>query len=218
MVCSRHRFTSSRSSDDITSDPSRHFLSALRASFPTASRSCRRAFAGRNSSGTSSSSRWARRKSLGFSKTRRRVSEVPSRQALYRSPTSRLVRWSFAMDSDRTSQASPFARAIGTRYLIAAWAGIRPVRMCSCTGRGRSSTSDSLWETQLTLRSKRFAMSSWVSGRFRSTWSNHPCSIAVSRFAERMDLSRTRASVSLISHTVARTVSAPSRFRRRTRL
>lgn len=73
------------------------------------------------------------------------------------------------MDSDRASQSSPLVRAMGTRYFIAAWAGMRPARMCSCTGRGRSSTRESLWETQLTLRSNRFAISSWLSGRLRST-------------------------------------------------
>jgi hypothetical protein len=66
------------------------------------------------------------------------MSQDPSRQARYSSPTSRLVRWCFAMASDRTSQSSRFVRARGTRYLIAAWAGMRPARMCSWTDWGRT--------------------------------------------------------------------------------
>jgi len=73
------------------------------------------------------------------------------------------------MASDRTSQSSRFARARGTRYFMAAWAAMRPARTCSWTDFGKAWTSVSLCDTQLTLRSNRFAMSSWLRGRFRSS-------------------------------------------------
>ena len=218
-ACSKHRVTSSRSAGVITADPSRHFLSARRASFPTRSMSCSSASAARTSTGcVSSSSRWARRKRSGLERTRCRTSRDPSRHALYRSPTSRLVRWCFAIASDSTSQSSRFARARGTRYFIAAWAGMRPARTCSWTGFGNTWTRASRRDTQPGLRSNRFARSSWLSGRFRSSWSSHPCSIAVSASAVRRARSRSRASDSLMSHTVAWIVSAPSRRIRRARL
>jgi hypothetical protein len=122
------------------------------------------------------------------------------------------------MASDRTSQSSRFARDKGTRYFMAAWAGMRPARTCSWTDFGKAWASASLCDTQPTLRSNRFARSSWLRGRFRSSSSSHPCSIAVSASAVRKDRSRSRASASLMSHTVAWTVSDPSRCNRRTRL
>jgi hypothetical protein len=203
----------------MTPHPSFQRRSTLRASRPTRSRSRSSPSAARTSTGcSSSSSRWARRKSAGSSSTRRRMSQGPSRQARYSSPTSRLVKWCFAIDSDRASQSSRFARARGTRYFIAAWAGIRPARMCSCTERGRTWTSPSRWDTHPTLRSNCFARSSRLRGRFRSSWSSQACSIAVSESAARRARSRTRASASLMSHTVAQTVSCPRRRSSRTRL
>ena len=73
------------------------------------------------------------------------------------------------MASERTSQSSRFARDRGTRYFMAAWAAMCPARMCSWTDFGKTWTSASLCDTQLTLRSNRFARSSWLRGRFRSS-------------------------------------------------
>jgi hypothetical protein len=111
------------------------------------------------------------------------------------------------------------ARAIGTRYFIAAWATMCPSRTSSCTTAGSSLTNASRRDTQLGLRSNRFASSSWPRAKTDcSSCSNHPCSSADSASAERNDRLRTNASTSLIDHTVAWTTSWPSRASERTRL
>jgi len=74
-------------------------------------------------------------------------------------------------------------------------------------------------ETQLRLRSNRSASSSWLIPKLLcSAATSHPCSMADSASADRSERLSTRASASPISHTVAATVSWPSRRRTRTRL
>jgi len=51
-------------------------------------------------------------------------------------------------------------RATGTRYFIATWGAMAPLRTCCCTLCGSSSTKASRRDTQLRLRSKRRANSS----------------------------------------------------------
>jgi len=52
-------------------------------------------------------------------------------------------------------------RAAGTRNLIATCAAMAPSRTCCCTAAGSNSTRPILRDTQLVLRSKRRANSSW---------------------------------------------------------
>jgi hypothetical protein len=58
-------------------------------------------------------------------------------------------------------QSSALNRATGTRNFIATCEVIAPLRTCCCTGAGSNSTRPIRRETQLTLRSKRRANSSW---------------------------------------------------------
>lgn len=106
------------------------------------------------------------------------------------------------------SHCSRLARAIGTRYFIAAWATICPSRTASCATTGSSLTSASRRDTQLGLRAKRAASSSWPRPKTDcSSASSHPCSSADSASAERNERHSTNASTSVIDHTVAWTTS-----------
>jgi hypothetical protein len=97
----------------------------------------------------------------GSASRRRRTAGVALRQAAYNWPASRLCNRCRAKPSAMRQQSSAFMRATGTRYFIATCAVIAPLRTCCCTLVGRSSTSPMRRETQLVLRSKRRANSSW---------------------------------------------------------
>lgn len=77
--------------------------------------------AGFADTGSRASSRLVFRNNSGSSIKRRRCDGGTSLQALYSSPTSRVVSFSFATVAARASQSLRLARAIGSRYFIAAW-------------------------------------------------------------------------------------------------
>jgi len=157
--------------------------------------------------------------SPGSLSTRSRISGPPPRQAAYSSPTSRVDRPSAAIPSASRVQSSTLARAIGTRCFIAAWAPIRPSRTCPCTTEGSSVTRASRRDTQLALRSNRRDSSSWSSPKLDcSSASSHPCSSADSDSLQRMARTKSSASASPMSHTVACTTSWPSLLSARSRL
>jgi hypothetical protein len=189
-----------------------------RTSTPARSRS-RSSSAADGVAGSCSISRLALRNSFGSPSRRRRTTGPLSRHATYSSPTSRVDRPSGAIAAASCSQSARLARAIGTRYFIAAWATMRPCRTSSWTEEGSSFTSARRRDTQLALRSKRRASSSWSRPKLDcSSASSHPCSSADSDSAVRIDRLSSRASASSVDHTAALTVSSPSRRAARTRL
>ena len=187
--------------------PSRHPRSARRARAPTTSRSRKTLRAGFADTGSCASSRLAFKNNSGSSIRPRRRAAGASLHAAYRSQTSRVVSFSFATVAARASQSLRLARAMGSRYFIAAWDEMRPSRTHSCTERGSSPTKPSRRETQLGLRQNRFDSStegippSWRASRSQA------CSMAVSASSARCECTSSRASASLRSHTVALTVS-----------
>lgn len=198
--------------------PARHCRSARRASAPTTSRSRKTLRAGLADTGSCASSRLAFRNNSGSSIRRRLRDGGASRHAAYRSETSRVVSFSFATVTARVSQSLRLARAIGSRYFMAAWDEMRPSRTCSCTETGSSLTKPRRRDTQLALRQNRIDSSaedmppSWRASRSQA------CSMAVSASSARCECRSSRASASLRSHTVARTVSSRSRRKARSRL
>ncbi len=162
--------------------------SARRVMIPIRSRSRSRVLAGLTGSGGSSLSRRAFRNSAGSWISRPRTALHPSRQAMYSSAMSRLLSFNGAIISTSCSQSSLLARAIGTRYLPAAWGPIRPFLTCSCTDSGSSSTRARRRVTQLTHRSNWSLSSSKLLPKLRcSSDSNHPCSRADSASADRIE-------------------------------
>lgn len=218
MAWSTLRFASSRSVSSMNEAPSRHCRSARRARAPTTSRSRKTLRAGFADTGSCASSRLAFRNNSGSSRRLRRRATAASLQAAYSSPTSRVVSFSFATVAARTSQSLQLARAIGSRYFIAAWDEMRPSRIRSCTERGSSFTRPSRRDTQLGLRQSRSDSSATAMPPSCSASMSQACSMAVSASSARCECRRSRASASLASHTVARTVSSRSRRRARTRL
>jgi len=198
--------------------PSRHPRSARRARAPTTSRSRKTPRAGFADTGSCASSRLAFRNNSGSSRMLRRRRGGASLHAAYRSETSRVVSFSLATVTARASQSPRLARAIGSRYFIAAWDEMRPSRTRSCTETGSSFTRPSRRDTQLGLRLNRNDSSA---GAMPPSWratSSHACSMAVSASSARCECRSSRASASFRSHSVARTVSRRSRRRARRRL
>jgi hypothetical protein len=70
------------------------------------------------------------------------------------------MRWRANPSAIRQHSSDP-NRANGTRNFIATCAVIAPLRTCCCTLAGSSSISPMRRDTQLVLRSKRRANSSW---------------------------------------------------------
>lgn len=198
--------------------PSRHCRSTRRARAPTTSRSRKTLRAGFADTGSCASSRLAFKNNNGSSIRLRRRGGGASFHAAYRSPTSRVVSFSFATVAARASQSLRLARAIGSRYFIAAWDEMRPSRTCSCTERGSPFTKPSRRDTQLGLRQNRNDSSAEGMPPSWRVRSSQACSMAVSASSARCECRRSRASASLRSHTVARTVSTRSRRRARSRL
>lgn len=197
---------------------SRHPRSARRARAPITSRSRMTFRAGFADTGSCASSRLVFKNNSGSSIRRRRRGGEASLHAAYRSATSRVVSFSFATVAARASQSLRLARAIGSRYFIAAWDEMWPSRTRSCTESGSSFTKPSRRDTQLGLRqnrSDRSAVDMPPSWRARSS---QDCSIAVSTSSARCECRRSRASASLKAHTVARTVSSRRRRSARSRL
>jgi hypothetical protein len=123
------------------------------------------------------------------------------------------------MAAARVWHASRLARAIGSRYFMAACAPISPRRTRSWTDAGSSSTRPRRRETQLALWPNRLPSATWSRPEaFPRVASNQPCSIAVSASAWRSEWLRIKASTSVIAHTVACTVSQRSRRSARSRL
>jgi hypothetical protein len=198
--------------------PSRHCRSERRARAPTTSRSRSRLRAGFADTGSCASSRLAFRNNTGSSIRRRRREGGASLHAAYSSPTSRVLSFSFATVAARASQSLRLARAMGSRYFIAAWDVMRPSRTRSCTEAGSSFTKPSRRDTQLGLRQNRNDSSAGGIPPSCSATRSQACSMAVSASSARCECTSSRASASLRSHTVARTVSCRSRRRARTRL
>ncbi len=196
----------------------RHCRVTRRTSTPARSRS-RRKSAAEGVGGSFSSSRLAFTNSRGSASRRSRSAGPLSRHATYSSPTSRVDSASGAISRTRRSQSSGLARAMGTMCFIAAWAPMRPRRTSSCTISGSSLTRASRRDTQLWLRPKRCASTSWPRPKLdSSSASSQPCSSADSPSAARSVRLRSNASTSSIGHTVVMTVSCPSRFAARIRL
>lgn len=105
--------------------------------------------------------------------------------AAYSSPTCRVVSFSFAAAAPSNSQSLDLARAIGSRYFIAAWDEMVPSRTRSCTDSGNSLTRPRRRDTQLGLREKRLARSSALIPPVCSARSSQACSIAVSTSSAR---------------------------------
>ena len=198
--------------------PSRHPRSARRASAPTTSRSRKRLRAGFADTGSCASSRLALRNNSGSSIRRRRSGGGASRHAAYSSETSRVVSFSFATVAARASQSLRLARAIGSRYFIAAWDEMAPSLTRSCTETGSSRTKPSRRDTQLALRQNRIDSSAGGIPPSCRASSSQACSMAVSASSARCECRSSKASASLSSHTVACTVSSRSRRRARRRL
>lgn len=101
---------------------------------------------------------------------------------------------------------------------MTACAGSRPARTCSCTAGGISRTRPRCLDTQLGLRPSRVASSSPLSPwRSLSSRKSHPLSSALSLADWRWPRSAKSASASETGHTIADTVSRPSRRRARRR-
>jgi len=178
-----------------------------RTSTPARSKS-RSSSAAEGIAGSCSSSRLALRNSLGSASRRSRTAGPLFRHATYSSPISRVDRPSGAIACARRSQSARLARAMGTRCFIAAWAPMRPRRTSPCTASGSSLARARRRDTQLGLRSKRSASSSWLIPKLVcSSLSNQPCSRADSASAERRDRLSSRASASLMLHSAATTMS-----------
>lgn len=108
----------------------------------------------------SSTCRWALKNNSGSSRMRWRTKGEPSRQAAYSWPAWRVFQRRRAKACAIRSQSFRLMRATGTRYFMAMCAVILPSRTCCWMDSGRSSTSASRRDTQLTLRSNRRANSS----------------------------------------------------------
>ena len=116
---------------------------------------------------------------------RRRSDGAALLHAAYSSPTCLVVSFSFAEAAPKSSQSPDLARAIGSRYFIAAWDEMVPARTRSCTDSGSSLIRPRRRDTQLVLREKRFARSSALIPPTCSARSSHACSIAVSASSAR---------------------------------
>jgi len=149
------------------------------------SRSFSKALAGFADTGSCASSRLAFRNSSGSSTMRRRSDGAALFHAAYNSPTCLVVSFSFAAAAPSNSQSLDLARAIGSRYFIAACEETVPARTRSCTDSGSSLTKPRRRDIQLVLREKRFARSSALIPPACSARSSHACSIAVSASSAR---------------------------------
>lgn len=89
-----------------------------------------------------------------------RIAGEPLRHAEYSWPASRVWQRCWAKTAAIRWQSSRLWRATGTRNFNATCAGILPSRTCCWIASGRTSTSASRRDTQLTLRSNRRASSS----------------------------------------------------------
>jgi len=107
-----------------------------------------------------SACRCALKNNAGSSRRRCRIAGGPPRQAAYSCPACLVSQRCWANTAAIRWQSSRFMRATGTRYFIATCAEILPSRTCCWIASGRSSTSASRRDTQLTLRSNRRASSS----------------------------------------------------------
>ena len=96
----------------------------------------------------------------GASRMRLRIAAEPLRHAAYSWPASRVSQWCWAKIAAIRWQSCRLWRATGTRNFKANCARILPSRTCCWIASGRTSTSDSRRDTQLTLRSNRRANSS----------------------------------------------------------
>ncbi len=96
----------------------------------------------------------------GESRMRLRVAGDPWRQAAYSWPAWRVSQWCWAKIAAIRWQSCRLWRATGARNFIATCAKTLPSRTCCWMVSGRSSTSASRRDTQLTLRSNWRANSS----------------------------------------------------------
>ena len=149
--------------------------------------------------------------SSGSSRMRLRTACEPLRQAAYSWPASPTSEWRCAKIAAIRWQSAKLWRATGARNSIATCAGIWPSRTCCWIASGRTSTSASRRDTQLTLRSKRRANSSSpLPKRCSNSANSQPTSSAVSCSAKRSERSSSTAAASPMGHTTAATVSRPS--------
>ncbi len=163
-------------------------------------------------------SRCALQNNSGSCRIRSRTTAEAERQAWYNWPAWRVEHFRRAKTSPIRWQSWRLIRAIGAKNFMAICGAIAPVRTCSCTGCGRSSTKARRRITHAGLRSKRRARSSTLWPKRRSNSSNsHPSSSAVRRRDLRNACSSSTASSSPAGQTTASTVSRPSRWRDSTR-
>ena len=146
----------SRSSSTVT--PRRRRLARRRMASVTSRSRSTSAIAGNG--GSPVETRCVFKNSCGCANNRARTAALASRQAAYNWPAARQLNRCLAIASAMRTQSSAWVRAIGTRYFMATWAAIAPLRTCCCTLAGSSSTNAIRRDTQLTLRSKRRARSS----------------------------------------------------------
>lgn len=98
--------------------------------------------------------------SAGSLRMRLRIAADPRRHAAYSCPAARVSQRCSAKIAAMRWQSSRLCRATGTRNFMASCAAISPSRTCCWMTSGKSSTSASRRDTQLTLRSNRRASSS----------------------------------------------------------